>query len=827
MKYLKKFITLFIIPMIVLYSFPLIDVTASTTFTQKVVKVGIPNSAYFSERQEDGTYTGIVIDYLQEISKYAGWSPQYIEGTSDELIKKLELGEIDIVGGMLKNEYTLSKFDFSDYNSGYSYTTLVVPKDSDKYVPMDYSSFNGMRVGIFTKSTNRIHAFNTFLESNNLDIVPIYYEDGQSLIDAPAKGEVDAILSNDTSLRENDMIIAKFSAIPYYFAVTKGNSAVLQDLNTAHSIILEVNPKFDDMIYEKYFTSTNGKLILNNNEKLFIETCPPLKVAIVSTLAPLEYYNKSKDKAEGIIPNILELISSRTGLNFVFHPVDSLETAEELLLRGEVDLLTGLDVNYSENTTGIVFTKQFLNTQKVIIKNSSPKKGGKNVFAQLKGYSQVKEINSTKTNTFDTADACIQAVISGKAEYTSMNNLVVDYYTYLRGNSRISITPITNASNGLRFGLARPANPNLLSIIDKTIYSIDIDDIQGIVYENTTTDNVAFNLTSFLYTYPFTFTVIFCSILAILLCAIVLMSLYIRTKLRLSQQIAVRGDSYRIISELTNEYIVNFDYDTGIMTLPSTFATLTGHKITYTVHEITTGTSETIKALYSTFADPKNESKVSIEFMCPLTNNETDWFKAVSTVIFNYDKKPIKGIGRITSIQNEKEEKERLEARANTDVLTQLYNRQYLEYKILEYFEQFSDLGHGALMLIDLDYFKTINDTLGHLAGDQVLKEFAQTLFEEFHEVGIVGRWGGDEFIVFIQNAPDKNQISEQAKHLCQIVNREFHYEGKVHLLSISIGIALTHSISSYSELFQNADSALYDVKNATRNGFKIYGQEF
>lgn len=794
-----------------------------SAYTAKVVRVGISDSSYFSEKQEDGSYAGILTDYLQEISKYAGWNLEYIEGSTDELTQKLAAGEIDLMGGILKNETTLPLYDFAEYNSGYSYTTINVGKDDDRYIPMDYASLEGMRIGIFSKALGRISALNSFTQANSLNLVPVYFDDFNLCAQALQEGEIDGFLTNDTSLVNNTRIVARFDAIPYYFAVTKGKTALLTELNLALSTILEVNPKFDNIVYEKYFNTTGGNLAFNKNEKAFIRDSPVLKSAVISSLAPIEYFADDDSSIKGIAPDVLKLISSRTGLQFEFVRVDTLAEAKQMLLAGKVDLITSIGGNDPNAEPGTVFTKIFLDTQRILIKNATQKDPAQRIFAAIDGYSYAYAMDGYETVSFPTIQDCIQAVVSGNAAYTTCNNLLIDHYSYFYNNSNISFTPVANASEGLSFALSQQADPVLLSILDKTIYSLPHDDIQAIVYENTTSDNADLSLMQLLYSNPMTMAAAAAAICTILAIVIVLLSLFIRTRLKLTQQVALQGDAYRIISELTNEYIFTFDFHSQCLLLPAKFASLTGRRIKHSLTTILDGNDEVLKTLYSTFSKQEGIDRISLEFHCPLKNSRDAWFKAVGTILFDTNKKPLRGIGRITSIQTEWQEKQILEAKANTDSLTLLYNRQYSEQKIMEFFQQNQDSVNGVLMVMDLDYFKKINDTLGHLAGDQVLKEFAGILKSEFRSGDIIGRWGGDEFIAFLCGTQEEIEISDRAQHLCDIMNRDFHYEEKSHHLSISVGIATTKKASSYPELFKHADMALYAVKNQHRGGFKIF----
>ena len=127
----------------------------------------------------------------------------------------------------------------------------------------------------------------------------------------------------------------------------------------------------------------------------------------------------------------------------------------------------------------------------------------------------------------------------------------------------------------------------------------------------------------------------------------------------------------------------------------------------------------------------------------------------------------------------------------------------------------------GVMILMDLDNFKSINDQLGHMEGDLVLKKFAEILKTQFRTSDIVARLGGDEFIVFLPNFISKAGLETKIDHTLSIIRQELSSYYEQYNLSVSIGIAyLGGNNKTYEDLYQSADDAMYTAKRGGKNGY-------
>lgn len=180
-------------------------------------------------------------------------------------------------------------------------------------------------------------------------------------------------------------------------------------------------------------------------------------------------------------------------------------------------------------------------------------------------------------------------------------------------------------------------------------------------------------------------------------------------------------------------------------------------------------------------------------------------------------------IGIAIDIDQEMRNSLALQEEVNKDHLTGLFNKKAMQNIIsAALLEQ--DVS-SALFILDLDNFKNLNDTLGHLAGDKALTTIAEGLKHIFNQEEALGRFGGDEFVIFMKDIKNETLVKEKADAICRHFE-SISLEGCIHVpISVSIGAAIAKSDDTFETLFQRADGALYDAKDKGRNTFEIYNQ--
>ena len=178
--------------------------------------------------------------------------------------------------------------------------------------------------------------------------------------------------------------------------------------------------------------------------------------------------------------------------------------------------------------------------------------------------------------------------------------------------------------------------------------------------------------------------------------------------------------------------------------------------------------------------------------------------------------------GTLVNTAGWKNEVDRWKEKANRDALTGLYNREYFEQFVINTLKK-NALSSAGLIFVDVDYFKQVNDTLGHIVGDDILCFFAKRLLGVFRHTDIIARYGGDEFVVFA-NGIARADLEKRLTQLCETLRYPYRNGTIEYRVSGSIGAALfPEDGNDYKELLHHADCALYVAKEQGRDQFVLY----
>jgi diguanylate cyclase (GGDEF)-like protein len=298
----------------------------------------------------------------------------------------------------------------------------------------------------------------------------------------------------------------------------------------------------------------------------------------------------------------------------------------------------------------------------------------------------------------------------------------------------------------------------------------------------------------------------------------------------MQDMLLLEGERYRIASELTKDILFEYDIKNDEIIFTGKFKDLFGRNPKMSsfcmkrelrrdvVHPDDWG-------IYLEFCNELSAGShmIETEFRLKDRLNNFIWCQVMGKTIYDEDRIPVRVIGKYVNVDIQKRELEALEYKATRDPLTGVYNKE-VTIKKIDKFISGNRTGKHALMFVDFDDFKLVNDNYGHLVGDRVLIYVIGRIKNVFSEGEIIGRIGGDEFVVLSGNIDAEVDIEEKAKLLVTALNTTFRDDELSIQVSGSIGIALYPKDGlHYEQLILDADKAMYKVKAQGKNNYMFY----
>lgn len=198
------------------------------------------------------------------------------------------------------------------------------------------------------------------------------------------------------------------------------------------------------------------------------------------------------------------------------------------------------------------------------------------------------------------------------------------------------------------------------------------------------------------------------------------------------------------------------------------------------------------------------------------------WQKITMTTIYDHNGAAVRAVGILEDIDRQTRREARLLEKSQRDTLTGLYNKGVTESRIRALLGE--DSPSGALLIVDLDSFKDVNDQHGHLFGDLVLMESAHRLIALFRSRDIVGRIGGDEFFIYLDGLQKSEAVLRKANEICTAFTAPFSHNEISAYVTCSVGVALCPTDGAdFETLYQKADAALYEAKRNGKNQICLY----
>ena len=551
----------------------------------------------------------------------------------------------------------------------------------------------------------------------------------------------------------------------------------------------------------------NRDVELSVNEQQYIADYPILRVGYHKNMAPLSF--EQDGQFAGAAYDVCTMLAETTGLTMEYYGYENSAALESALQAGEIDIIAGME-KY-EGDLNLRYSKEYLDYMDVIVRHSTVAAGTQNTVAESKGEQKRNKEAVWEIHTFDSVGECIQKVQNMEVDYTVTNYYSANYYVRERNCADVTIVPYTSDKT-YHIVFSEQSSPTLIAICNKCIYSLQEGEMQ--ISLMSYMDSVVQNITlkTFVSANPMQSIIIISSIFFVVIGAILLIVI---EKDRAGRKQALEAKKYEQLAALAEESFFDYEFAKKKLIFDVTFRKAFG--FSEAVDRNNAGDKKAFIDPFLEQIEKSLEQRKNVQFTISLDKEDGTklWYRAVTSIIYDKRKQPVHLIGKLVSIQKEMEEVKTYQNKARKDALTNIYNREGFRINLPKEAE------NVILAVMDMDNFKMVNDTLGHDGGDYALTYFAETLEQSFGKEGIVGRYGGDEFVAFLKGI-SLEEAKGRLDKLVRSMNTELAFEGNTRSISVSVGAVYASKMGTFEELFRMADEMLYETKEAGKNGYKI-----
>ncbi|MDD3429097.1 MAG: response regulator [Oscillospiraceae bacterium] len=535
----------------------LLCISVMAVTDKKTIRIGHMGYEDFISVDGQGELVGYGVEYLEEISRYTGFSYEYIQGTWSENLEKLENHEIDLVCTAKLTPERLEQYSLSKNPFGNVQGVLYTRPDNEDMFYKDFGAFDGKRFAFLEQSLN-FNILTDYAKENGFTFNSAFYKSDEAMEKALLNNEVDVIVTEHMTKHDNLKLVDVFNNQPFYLMSYRNND-FMDEIDTAMGRILTENPNFQTDLFDTYYGQHNAikdphftreetsyvTALLKNR----LETTgkASLKVAMISDANPVSYLDENGELT-GIRVDLLKEVSNISGIPLEFVP---LENSNQSYGYGyfrdngfDLMLVEDNDINRAYGDiaeSGMRFTAAIDEMKKVII----AQKGF--ILSGDKEYTIVYSAGSAtlpkliqqwfpkcQIVAYQTIEECFDAVRDKKADmliynqYLAERELLRPQYDSLAVVPRISFSDATMLchvifKNGDYKDIGDAAiepylnDPRLISVFNKAIASISENTRNDIVIKNTIgTYSSGLSARDFIYKYKLALIIISASVLFIL-----------------------------------------------------------------------------------------------------------------------------------------------------------------------------------------------------------------------------------------------------------------------------------------------------------------------
>ena len=534
--------------------------------TLRTLRVGFYAYTGYHIMDADGNRSGYAYETLQDMAEYENLDYEYLgyDCNINEIMDMLENGEVDMVPMLRKTPEREERFDFSAEPISNVATMLTVKAGNRSIVPGDYSTYDGMTVGMSRTGSGRNESFKAYAEEHGFRYTSVYYDTDEELSSALRTGEITAAVSNRMRQTKNEWIIDTFDVQDSYIAVRKGDTATLRIINNAIAAMNRDNPSWRTTLFNKYYTGchTSSRIYLTDAEESYVTACNNADTEFTVLVNPDRYpysYMTPDGVPTGIMVDIFKTAAGRARLRYKFlKPADRSEY-KTMLADGQADFVIDLtdDLSQAEDY-GYKLTDSYLSADFswVLLRRHSGTLYRAAVADDFSSSLEMPGLSDTAhVECLDSFDDCLAAVRAGTVDA---------YYTYTYQAERAVFDDTRNELRSMLsderrnfcIGVRKDYDVLLRTVLNKSIDSMTRADIGTITNAYVNLGQQPFSLTRLAYQYP---AIIVLTCLCILVTAVCIVLAIRSQRFRAETEKALRKAEEASVAK--TEFLSNMSHD--------------------------------------------------------------------------------------------------------------------------------------------------------------------------------------------------------------------------------------------------------------------------
>ena len=458
------------------------NVTAKSQ--SEVVKVGWYEDSYHITGK-NGNRSGYGYEYEQAVSAYTGWDYDYVTGNWEELLKKLQNGEIDLMSSLSYTDERAKTMLFSDLPMGEEKYYLYADLANSDISASDISSLNGQSIAMMENSVQATQ-FYDWEKKYNIKTKYVFVNSMDQAKKLFAKHEIQGVISTETSIWVDEGLSAVFTTggSEIYYGINKNRPDLKEELDNAMRAMENDKPFYSDDLYKQYI-ATQSVVTLSSDEKEWLKQHGAIRVGYLKNDPGFSAVNPKSGKLMGVVNDYIEYASKcfEQPLEFDLVGLDSQEALIQAARDNKIDMIFHVNQNpYYAEKNGLALSNTVLSVPfAAVTAQEAFDESAKNTVAIAKENSKYKwyvtynypDWNIKEYNSIKNAE---QAVRKGKADcFIARSGQAMDYVNDKKMHS-VFLTKTANTSFAVDKG-----NTLLMSILNKTLKSIQTSKLTGAV----------------------------------------------------------------------------------------------------------------------------------------------------------------------------------------------------------------------------------------------------------------------------------------------------------------------------------------------------------